>query len=95
MKATSHIRPGYGTVTPFVIVRGAVEFIDFMQRAFDAEELGRVGEAGAIGHADGRRCRGGRRSMSSASGVHGAGAASASRSCTSRSPSSADAASHA
>ena len=22
MKATSHIRPGYGTVTPFVIVRG-------------------------------------------------------------------------
>ena len=52
MKATSHIRPGYGTVTPFVIVRGAAEFIAFTKRVFDAEELGRMGEDGAIGHAE-------------------------------------------
>ena len=52
MDATSHIRPGYGTVTPFVIVRGAAEFIEFTTRAFDAEELGRMGEDGAIGHAE-------------------------------------------
>lgn len=52
MKKTSPIPPGYGTVTPFVIVKGAAEFIDYMQRAFDATELGRVGEDGAIGHAE-------------------------------------------
>lgn len=43
---------GYHSVTPFVIVRGAVQFIDFMKAAFDAVELGRVGEDGAIGHAE-------------------------------------------
>ncbi len=43
---------GYGTVTPFVIVKGASGFIDFMVRAFDGVELGRVGEEGAIGHAE-------------------------------------------
>jgi PhnB protein len=44
---------GYHTVTPFVIVKGAAQFIDFMKEAFDAVELGRVtGEDGAIGHAE-------------------------------------------
>ena len=52
MKATSHIRPGYGTVTPFVIVRDAARFIDFLVEAFGGVELGRVGEDGAIGHAE-------------------------------------------
>jgi PhnB protein len=51
-KATSHIPEGYHVVTPFVIVRGAAGFIDYMTRAFDAVELGRVGEDGAIGHAE-------------------------------------------
>ncbi len=46
------IPEGYHTVTPFVIVRGAVGFIDYTIRAFDAVELGRVGEEGAIGHAE-------------------------------------------
>lgn len=47
-----HIPTGYGTVTPFVIVRGAAEFIDFTKSAFDAVELARVGRDGAIGHAE-------------------------------------------
>jgi PhnB protein len=46
---------GYHTVTPFVIVKGAAQFLDFMGDAFGAEEIGRVpGEAGSIGHAETR-----------------------------------------
>ena len=51
-KATSFIPEGYGTVTPFVIVKGAAQYIDYVKRAFGAVELGRVGEDGAIGHAE-------------------------------------------
>jgi PhnB protein len=44
---------GYHTVTPFVIVRDSVKFLDFLGRAFGAQELGRVvGEDGSIGHAE-------------------------------------------
>jgi PhnB protein len=47
------IPEGYHTVTPFVIVKGAAQFIDFMKEAFEAVEIGRVtGEDGAIGHAE-------------------------------------------
>lgn len=46
------IPEGYTSVTPFVIVKGAAEFIDFTKKAFDAEEITRVGEDGAIGHAE-------------------------------------------
>jgi uncharacterized glyoxalase superfamily protein PhnB len=43
----------YGSVTPYVIVRGVAPFIDFMREAFGAEERGRVAnEDGTIGHAD-------------------------------------------
>lgn len=50
---TKHPIPeGYTTVTPFVIVKGAAEFIDFTKKAFGAEEITRVGEDGAIGHAE-------------------------------------------
>jgi uncharacterized glyoxalase superfamily protein PhnB len=56
-KGTSadEVRPipeGYHTVTPFVSVKGAVQFIDFLREAFGGIELGRVGEEGAIGHAE-------------------------------------------
>lgn len=52
-KQTKHPIPeGYTTVTPFVIVKGAAEFIEFTKKAFDAEEITRVGEDGAIGHAE-------------------------------------------
>jgi uncharacterized glyoxalase superfamily protein PhnB len=43
----------YGSVTPYVIVRGVAPFIDFMREAFGAEERGRVAnEDGTIGHAE-------------------------------------------
>ncbi len=45
---------GYHTVTPFVIVKGAARFLDFMTEAFDAKELARVMVDGAIGHAESR-----------------------------------------
>lgn len=52
-KQVKHPIPeGYTTVTPFVIVKGAAEFIDFTKKAFDAKEITRVGEDGAIGHAE-------------------------------------------
>jgi uncharacterized glyoxalase superfamily protein PhnB len=45
---------GYGTVDPFVIVKGAAQFIDFMKRAFDAQEPFPPikGADGLIGHAE-------------------------------------------
>ncbi len=46
------IPEGYHAVTPFVIVKGAAQFIDFMKAAFNAVEIARVGEDGAIGHAE-------------------------------------------
>ena len=50
---TSDVPAGYHTVTPFVIVRNAAEFIDFMKNAFDATELSRVVDANnVIGHAE-------------------------------------------
>src|SRR2546427_6480820 len=33
---------GYGTVTPYLVVDGVPKLIDFMKRAFDAEEKGRM-----------------------------------------------------
>ena len=51
----SPIPEGYHAVTPFVVVKGAAQFLDFMRDAFGAEEIGRVqGEDGAIGHAETR-----------------------------------------
>jgi len=54
----NNVRPipeGYHTVTPFVLVRGAARFIDFLKEAFGAEETTRVyGEDGTIGHAETR-----------------------------------------
>ena len=46
------IPDGYHAVTPFVIAKGAAQFIDFMTEAFDGVEIGRVGKEGAIGHAE-------------------------------------------
>jgi PhnB protein len=44
---------GYHTVTPWLITRGhTAELIDFITEVFDATELGRVGEAPRIGHAE-------------------------------------------
>jgi uncharacterized glyoxalase superfamily protein PhnB len=44
---------GYHTVTPWMITAGhTAELIDFITEVFDAVELGRVGEAPEIGHAE-------------------------------------------
>jgi PhnB protein len=51
-QAVSPIREGFHTVTPYVIVREAAELIDFVKRAFGAEEMFRsIGSAGGI-HAE-------------------------------------------
>src|SRR6266516_4319682 len=33
---------GYGTITPYLVVDGVPKLIDFLKRAFDAEEKGRM-----------------------------------------------------
>ena len=52
------VRPipgGYGSVTPWIIVKGVNEFIGFIKEAFGAVELYRVSNAdGSIGHAEAR-----------------------------------------
>ncbi|WP_439376606.1 VOC family protein [Amycolatopsis lexingtonensis] len=49
----SPIPAGYTTVTPWIIGRDTAALLDFLKRAFDAEELGRVvGDDGKIGHAE-------------------------------------------
>ena len=43
----------YGSVTPYLIVRGVARFIDFLEEAFGAVERGRVYNGdGTIGHAE-------------------------------------------
>ena len=50
------VRPipeGYHAVTPWIIVRGAAQLLDYVKEAFGAEELGRVyNQDGTIGHAE-------------------------------------------
>ena len=47
------IPDGYTTVTPWIIVRGASEFIEFAKQVFDAQEIARLtGPDGLIGHAE-------------------------------------------
>lgn len=54
MKIASKPLPhGKHTVTPYILVKGAAEFIDFLKNAFDAHEFGRVANPdGKIGHAE-------------------------------------------
>jgi PhnB protein len=47
------IPEGYHTYTPYYVVDGAVEFIQFLKKAFGAEETFRMpGPGGKIGHAE-------------------------------------------
>jgi len=42
-----------GTVTPYIAVKGAADYIDFLKCAFDAKEFGRAQNPdGTIGHAE-------------------------------------------
>ncbi len=47
------IPEGYHTVTPYLVVKGAAQLIDFLQQAFDAEETQRMAlPDGTISHAE-------------------------------------------
>jgi len=47
------IPDGYGSVTPYLVVRGASRAIDFYTRVFGAKELFRMdGPNGTVGHAE-------------------------------------------
>lgn len=52
----SNVQPlseDYGSLTPYVVVRGAAKFIDFLTEAFGAVERVRVpNEDGSLGHAE-------------------------------------------
>ncbi|QBD80820.1 VOC family protein [Ktedonosporobacter rubrisoli] len=49
------IPEGYHSVTPWIISRDTARFLDFISKAFGAQELGRVyNEDGSIGHAEAR-----------------------------------------
>lgn len=52
-KSVGYIREGFHTLTPYMIVRGAAEFIEFLKEAFDATERLRVpAPGGKIMHAE-------------------------------------------
>ncbi|MFN2491929.1 MAG: VOC family protein [Pyrinomonadaceae bacterium] len=46
------IPDGYHSVTPYLIVQGAADAIDFYKKAFGATELFRMDHQGKIGHAE-------------------------------------------
>ncbi len=51
--AVSPIPPGYHTVTPYLVLKGAAAAIEFYKKAFGAAELFRMeGPGGSIGHAE-------------------------------------------
>ncbi|MCB0192418.1 MAG: VOC family protein [Anaerolineae bacterium] len=51
--AVQPIPEGYHTVTPYLIVSGVPQVIDFVKEAFGAEELVRMAQGdGTIGHAE-------------------------------------------
>ena len=51
--ATNPIPDGYRTVTPYLIIKGAAEAIEFYKRAFGATELLRMADPqGRVGHAE-------------------------------------------
>ncbi len=51
--AVNPVPEGLSSVTPWIISRNTDQLIDFLTRAFDAEELARVHNAdGTIGHAE-------------------------------------------
>lgn len=53
MSKVEPIPPGYGSITPYLVIPTCSEAIDFYRRVFDAEELMRMSAAdGAIGHAE-------------------------------------------
>lgn len=53
MTAAKHKPVGYSTVSPYLIVDGAIQTIDFLKLVFGAEELQRIeNESGDVHHAE-------------------------------------------
>lgn len=53
MSKVSHIPQGYHTVTPYLIVKGAAQAIDYYKKVFGATEVFRMnGPEGKVGHAE-------------------------------------------
>ncbi len=51
--AVKPIPDGYHTITPYLVVQGAPQLIDFLQQAFEAQETERITQPdGTIGHAE-------------------------------------------
>jgi PhnB protein len=51
--AVQPIPEGYHSITPYLIVKGAADALDFYKKAFNAQELVRMGgPGGKIGHAE-------------------------------------------
>ena len=46
------IPAGYHSVTPYLIIKGAADAIDFYKKAFGATELFRMEHEGKVGHAE-------------------------------------------
>jgi peroxiredoxin Q/BCP len=51
-KAAKPIPEGYHSVTPYLIIKGAGDAIEFYKKAFGATELFRMEHAGKVGHAE-------------------------------------------
>ena len=53
MSKVPHIPKGYNSVTPYLIVKGADQAIDYYKKVFGAEEVFRMnGPDGKVGHAE-------------------------------------------
>jgi PhnB protein len=50
--AVKPIPDGYHSLTPYLIIKGAAEAMDFYKKAFGATELFRMDHEGKIGHAE-------------------------------------------
>ena len=50
--AVKPIPEGYHSVTPYLIIKGAADALEFYKKAFDATELFRMEHEGKIGHAE-------------------------------------------
>ena len=46
------IPEGYHSVTPYLIIKGAADAIEFYKKAFGATELFRMAHEGKVGHAE-------------------------------------------
>jgi PhnB protein len=52
-KATSYIPQGYNSITPYIVIKGAAQAIEYYKKVFGANEVVRMnGPDGKVGHAE-------------------------------------------